>query len=272
MSATRVNVENFVRAESDRMFASFVTEAGGVNVFKHRREPTAVEDQPVIRMNRDTLYSAAIVDISRGATLTIPDSGQRYVSVMVVNQDHYINQVFHQPGQYRLTLESFDTPWVAVAARVLVDPSDVDDVSTVNRLQDGFAVEAPSATAFDCPEYDTESLNDTRAALLTLAKGLTPSTERSAQRRKSTLSATCWAQPRAGADFPSGRPATSASSQTFRWARLADRPRCPRRRLLVGVGLQRRRLLRAKPARGVQRQQPHRRSQRRRLSDDSFRR
>ena len=173
MSATRVNVENFVRAESDRMFASFVAEAGGVNVFKHRREPTAVEDQPVIRMNRDTLYSAALVDISRGATLTIPDSGERYVSVMVVNQDHYINQVFHQPGQYRLTLESFDTPWVAVAARVLVDPSDVDDVSTVNRLQDGFAVEAPSATPFDCPEYDAESLNDTRAALLTLAKGLT---------------------------------------------------------------------------------------------------
>ena len=39
VSATRVNVENFVRAESDRMFASFVVEAGGVNLFNHRREP-----------------------------------------------------------------------------------------------------------------------------------------------------------------------------------------------------------------------------------------
>ena len=172
MSATRVNVENFVRAESDRMFASFVAEAGGVNVFNHRREPTAVDDQPVIRMNRDTLYSAAIVNISSGATLTIPDSGERYVSVMVVNQDHYINEVFHQPGRHRLTVEDFDTPWVAVAARILVDPGDADDVSAVNRLQDGFAVEAASATPFDCPDYDAESLTDTRAALLTLARGL----------------------------------------------------------------------------------------------------
>ena len=28
----------------------------------------------MIRMNRDTLYSLAIVDISEGATLTVPDA------------------------------------------------------------------------------------------------------------------------------------------------------------------------------------------------------
>ena len=72
--ATTVNVENFVRAETDRMFASLQTEAGGVNVLKHNRAPTPIEHQPVIRMNRDTLYSLAIVDISEGATVTIPDA------------------------------------------------------------------------------------------------------------------------------------------------------------------------------------------------------
>ena len=41
----------------------------------------------MIRPNRDTLYSAALVDISRGATLTRPDAGDRYLSVMVVNND-----------------------------------------------------------------------------------------------------------------------------------------------------------------------------------------
>jgi hypothetical protein len=137
-----VNVENFARAESDRMFASFADEAGGVNRLSHHRAPTAVDRQPVIRMNRDTLYSAAVVDISDGAHLTIPDGGRRYVSVMVVNQDHYINRVFHDPGRYALTVGEFDTPWVAVAARVLVDPKDDDDVATVNALQDGFAAEA----------------------------------------------------------------------------------------------------------------------------------
>ena len=63
-------------------------------------------------MNRDTLYSFAIVDISEGAVVTLPDAGDRYVSVMVVNQDHYINEVFHEAGHHELTVERFDTPYV----------------------------------------------------------------------------------------------------------------------------------------------------------------
>ena len=82
--AVRVNVDNFVRAESDRMFAAFVADAGGVNRLKHNRSPTPVDRQAVIRMNRDTLYSLAIVDLDGGATVTVPESGDRYVSVMIV--------------------------------------------------------------------------------------------------------------------------------------------------------------------------------------------
>jgi hypothetical protein len=154
------------------MFASFAADAGGVNLLQHRRAPTPVDDQPVIRMNRDTLYSAAVVDISEGATLTIPDGGERYVSVMVVNQDHYINRVFHEPGRHVLTTDEFDTPWVAVAARVLVDPANEGDVAAVNALQDGFAVEAASSKPFEMPDYDTASFDATRSSLLELARGL----------------------------------------------------------------------------------------------------
>jgi hypothetical protein len=149
-----------------------VAEAGGVNRLLHHRAPTPVDHQPVIRMNRDTLYSAAVVDISQGAALTVPDGGERYVSVMVVNQDHYINRVFHDPGQYELTVEEFDTPRVAVAARVLVDPASGDDVAAVNALQDGFAIEAASSKPFEAPEYDAASLDATRKAILELARGL----------------------------------------------------------------------------------------------------
>jgi len=167
-----VNVDNFARAESDRMFSSVAAQAGGVNRLNHNRTPTPVDAQPVIRMNRDTLYSAAIVDISEGARLTIPDGGDRYVSVMVVNQDHYINRVFHDAGDYELTVDEFDTPWAAVAARVLVDPGDEADVAAVNALQDGFALDAASARPFVLPDYETSSFDATRQALLGLARGL----------------------------------------------------------------------------------------------------
>ena len=170
--ALPVTVENFIRAESDRMFASLQTEAGGVNCLKHSRAPTPIDHQPVIRMNRDTLYSSAIVDISQGATVTLPDAGERYVSVMVVNQDHFINRILHEPGEHRLTVEEFDTPWVGVAARILVDPADEDDVATVHALQDKLAINANSARPFEIPDYDAASQDATRKALLELAKHL----------------------------------------------------------------------------------------------------
>ena len=168
-----MNVDNFARAETDRMLASLQADAGGVNRFGHNRIPTPVDHQTVIRMNRDTLYSFAAVDISEGATVTLPESGDRYLSVMVVNQDHYINGIFHDPGEHSLTVEQFDTPWVGVAARVLVDPSDSDDVAAVNKLQDQFAIEAKSAKPLGTSEYDTASLDETRKLLLGLARGLT---------------------------------------------------------------------------------------------------
>jgi hypothetical protein len=168
--AVPVTVDNFVRAESDRMFAALQADARGVNRLAHNRAPTPVDRQPVIRMNRDTLYSSAVVDISEGATVTVPDGGDRYVSVMVVNQDHYVNRVIHRPGEHALTVDEFHTPWVAVAARILVDPADVADVAAVNALQDRFAIAARSSKPFQMPAYDTAGLDATRNALLELAR------------------------------------------------------------------------------------------------------
>lgn len=172
MSATPVNVDNFARAESNRMLAGLLAQTGGVNRWLHLREPTPLDNQTVIRMNRDTLYSSCVADISDRATLTVPDSAGRYLSVMVVNQDHYINRVFHEPGDHELTVEDFDTQYVLLAARVLVDPADPDDVAVVNALQDQLGLTAGSAQPFVLPDYDTPSFDATRQALLELARGL----------------------------------------------------------------------------------------------------
>lgn len=124
-------------------------------------------------MNRDTLYSFAIVDVSDGAVVTVPESGERYVSVMVVDQDHYVDRIFHDPGEYRLAAGDFPTPYVAVAIRILVDPADSDDVRAVAALQDQFRIDAGSSTPFTSPDYDRENMDETRDALLALARNLT---------------------------------------------------------------------------------------------------
>jgi len=170
MEPTPVNVDNFARAESDRMLAAIAEQTGGVNVLVHSRVPTPLDQQTVIRMNRDTLYSYAVVDLKDGATLTVPPSGDRYVSVMIVNQDHYINRIFHDAGEYHLSIDEFDTRYVLVAARVFVDPADPSDVAAANQVQDGLAVSAVSAEPFVAPVYDEASATAVRTAILELTR------------------------------------------------------------------------------------------------------
>jgi hypothetical protein len=48
-------------------------------------------------MNRDTLYSAVVVDLDAGpATVTLPDAGKRFMSMQLVNEDQY-----SLPGYYQ---------------------------------------------------------------------------------------------------------------------------------------------------------------------------
>jgi hypothetical protein len=168
-----VNVDNFVRAETSRMFADIQRDAGGVNRLAHNRVPAPIDHQTVIRMNRDTLYSFGIIDISAGATLTIPPHGERYVSAMVVNEDHLINAVFHDPGEHELTMDQLGSPHVMIGVRVLVDPTDQADVAAVAALQDQIELTTRSANPYVGGEYDTASLDETRRALALLARGLT---------------------------------------------------------------------------------------------------
>ena len=118
------------------------------------------------------LHVFSIVPSAAWTTLWIPDGAGRYVSVMVVNQEHHVNRVFHEPGDHELSQADHETPWVTVAARILVDASDPEDVVEVNALQDGLALEAASSKPFAAAGYDTASLDATRKALLELAKGV----------------------------------------------------------------------------------------------------
>ena len=117
-----VTLDNYEVAESDLAFYN-ITKLIGMNTFFHF--PTGAFDlnsQTVVRMNRDTYYSGAIIDTTQGATVTIPETNGRYLSVMVVQSDHYIDQVFLEPGTHEITSD-----WRHSATNVLVTPSEHGD-------------------------------------------------------------------------------------------------------------------------------------------------
>lgn len=166
---TPVTVDTFVRAETARMMHDLLAR-GELNTFLHVRVPTPLDKQTVVRMNRDTLYSFAIVDLADGAVLTVPDSGDRYLSVAVVNEGHYVTDVLHEPGEHRLDQSTAGTRYVALLARVLADPADPADVAAANAVQDGLSVAAGSAVPPVMPDYDPESFDAVRQALLALGR------------------------------------------------------------------------------------------------------
>ncbi|MES2659109.1 MAG: DUF1214 domain-containing protein [Verrucomicrobiota bacterium] len=164
-----VTVDNFVRAESDLYFSNFAKD-GGFGKFLHRREPASVENQTVIRLNRDTLYSAIVLDLDAGpATVTLPDAGARFMSLMILNEDHYIPFVAYGAGSYTLTREKIGTRYVVAGIRTLVDPAKPEDVKLVHALQDAMKIEQASAGKLELPEWDAASQKKVRDALLVLA-------------------------------------------------------------------------------------------------------
>lgn len=171
-----VSVDNFIRAATEIEMGKYLGMSGGVNRLFHIRQPTRIDQQPTIRMNRDTLYSMAVIDISEGATLTIPETGDRCVTAMIVNQDHYINDVFLGGGTYTLDMETFDTPYVVAVFRMLVDASDPADVAMVNTLQDEITLEAGSSKPFILPHYDDDSFEATLKAAIELGRSVPDST------------------------------------------------------------------------------------------------
>lgn len=165
----RVTVDNFGRAETDTYFARFVKE-GGFGKFNHERELAAIDRQTVIRLNRDTLYSFGVFDLAAApVTVTLPDAGKRYMAMQVIDQNHYVPDVFYAPGVHTFTTKKVGTQYVCLAIRTFVNPNDTADVKAVHALQDAIKVEQKAAGKFEVTDWDQASLTKVREALLALA-------------------------------------------------------------------------------------------------------
>src|SRR5262245_38984481 len=165
-----VTVDNFIRAESDLYFGGLLKDSGGaIGKFNHRREPASIDNQTVIRLNRDTLYSSALFDLDAGpVTTTLPDGGTRFMSMQIINEDHYTPEVVYGKGSYTLTKDKVGTRYVVAAVRTLVDPANPKDLEEVHGLQDAIKVSQSAAGTFEAPNWDPVSQKKVRDALLVL--------------------------------------------------------------------------------------------------------
>lgn len=167
-AAEPVTVDNFVRAESDMTFDRYVKQ-GAFGKLLHIRQPTPIDQQDIIRMNRDTLYSAGVFDLSDPVTIVKPDSAGRFQSMMVISQDHSMLPVEHGAGEFILTQEKVGTRFAAVIFRTFVNANDPQDIKAANAMQDKIIVRQRSPGTFETPDWDEVSLKRVRDAINVLA-------------------------------------------------------------------------------------------------------
>ena len=171
-----VTADNFPRVESDLAIKKIYDQVGFCKIL-HNYAPTPIEEQKIIRMNRDTLYSFAVVDLSEPATVTLPETDGRYMSLHVINQDHF-SRVYAKPGTYEITRDNVGTPYGYVFFRTFVDMSDAKDIAKANELQDRVKLECgPQGAILDVPDWDEAEAKKVRDALLVLSTTLTDTSD-----------------------------------------------------------------------------------------------
>lgn len=165
-----VTPDNFIRAESDMYMAGQVHD-GAFGRFKHTREVAPIDRQLVVRLNRDTIYSSGVFDLDAGpVTITLPDPGERFLSALVINEDHYNPFVFYGSGTHTLTREDVGTRYVMVAVRILANPADSEDLREATALQDAITASQPGGPgSFEIPDWDPVSQKQVRDALIALS-------------------------------------------------------------------------------------------------------
>jgi hypothetical protein len=161
--------------------------AAGVNRLIHKRKLTPTDDQPVVRMNRDTYYSTAVVDVSKGATISLPDIPEgKYISVQPVTEDHRIQPMSYGPGTYELATHT-GTHMVVI---VRLDATFTEEEAA--RYQDQVVISANSDKLFSAEPVEPESFRQVenelkaktpmlvaRDGLLALRGGFTAPTDES---------------------------------------------------------------------------------------------
>jgi hypothetical protein len=167
-----VTADNFIRAESD-LYMDKIVKDGAFGKFIHRRGRASLDNQTVIRLNRDTLYSSAVFDLDAGPVkITLPNAGKRFMSMQVINEDHYIFEVDYGAGNYNFTKAEVGTRYVLMVLRTLADLANPQDLKQAHALQDAVTVKQRAPGRFEVPNWDPVSQKKMRDALLMMNASL----------------------------------------------------------------------------------------------------
>ena len=162
-----VSKENYVKAETDWNMMEFQSKKP-INTWWHK-PPVTKENQTIIRSNADVVYSLALVDVSEGATFSIPERENGAMQMMqLIDENHLTRKVVFAGETATITPEDLSGGnYVYILARTRIS----DDLEETKKAQESMVIDAKSATSYEAKGYKEENVVAFRNKLIKQVTG-----------------------------------------------------------------------------------------------------
>jgi hypothetical protein len=87
-------------------------------------------------------------------TLTLPDPGGRFMSMIAIDEEQYALQSVYAPGKFTYTRDKVGTCYLMLGLGTFVDPNDPKNVDKTHVLQDAVKVDQKSTGTFQAPKFE----------------------------------------------------------------------------------------------------------------------
>jgi hypothetical protein len=157
-----VTAENYVQAETDWNFALQQAQAQ-INTWTHNDRVTE-ENQTIIRSNADVMYSLGLVDVSEGATLSIPERPSGALQLIhYMDENHLTHGVIYAGESVSVTPDDLTGGnYIYILARTQIS----DDMEESKAAQRSMVINASSAKPYQPKGFDPDEVIAFREKLI----------------------------------------------------------------------------------------------------------
>jgi hypothetical protein len=149
-----------------QFFANLFQQQVGVNNFFHFKELSTKDMVWVVSPNQDTLYSIAVVDARHDFSVTVPDTGDRFISLHIQDFNHTFVGYETGGGEYQFKAEDINTDYVLVGIRIGTTATQEDASHIVERYQPQLAINSRGKGEQNINEVDAELMFEIREELV----------------------------------------------------------------------------------------------------------
>jgi hypothetical protein len=150
-----------------------------INEWAHQEDVSYVKTQQVIRENQDVIYSSAVVDVSKGATISLP-KGRTFQVIQIIDMQNYTVKTLYPGESINLTPDNLTYGnYVYLNMRTRKKSLDQSGLDDAHKRQRQAIIQAKSSIPYTSPDIviPLKKMEEIRTVLIDdMKKGLLKNT------------------------------------------------------------------------------------------------